>query len=208
MQARRRRQRGSEALRAGRGPRPAQPDRRRPSRQQDEDALREDARERSLGLTRRRRRRRARRGARRGTASPPRRPSSTHTVLSECRAQSDAQSPAASRAGYFAPVLAAGRAGAARSAPSDEAIASSAVAVLGHQAAADPVSEGRSAVGGLVKVNHAWLEVIGVLADRDLGQDQFRGRAARPRRATVSTCRWRVGAARVSASSRMEDESR
>ena len=37
-------------------------------------------------------------------------------------------------------------------------------AVLGHQAAADLFPAG-NAVGGLVKVNHVWLEVVGVLAD-------------------------------------------
>ena len=54
----------------------------------------------------------------------------------------------------------------------DDALA--AVAVLGSQAAHDLFPDG-AAVGRLVKVNHVWLRVIGVLADRDLGQDKFEG---------------------------------
>ncbi|MGH9141446.1 MAG: ABC transporter permease, partial [Vicinamibacterales bacterium] len=34
---------------------------------------------------------------------------------------------------------------------------------------------GGHAVGGLVKVNQVWLRVVGVLADRDLGKDNFQG---------------------------------
>src|SRR5690606_15734689 len=34
---------------------------------------------------------------------------------------------------------------------------------------------GGDPVGQLVKVNHVWLEVGGVLADRDLGKDKFEG---------------------------------
>ncbi|MDV2450091.1 ABC transporter permease [Xanthomonas hortorum] len=56
----------------------------------------------------------------------------------------------------------------------DDEAALAAVAVLGHQAAAD-LFPGATAVGGLVKVNHLWLEVVGVLADRDLGKDSFEG---------------------------------
>ncbi len=55
----------------------------------------------------------------------------------------------------------------------DDALA--AVAVLGHQAATDLFPDGSDPLGQLVKVNHAWLEVVGVLADRDLGKDQFEG---------------------------------
>ncbi|MEP6483996.1 MAG: ABC transporter permease [Rudaea sp.] len=54
----------------------------------------------------------------------------------------------------------------------DEELA--AVAVLGYQAAHDLFPQGH-AVGQLVKVNHVWLRVIGVLADRDLGQEKFEG---------------------------------
>jgi len=49
-----------------------------------------------------------------------------------------------------------------------------AVAVIGHQAAKTLFPD-RDAVGELVKVNHAWFEVIGVLSDRDLSKDQFEG---------------------------------
>ena len=48
------------------------------------------------------------------------------------------------------------------------------VAVLGAQAARSlfPKSD---AVGQRIKVNHLWLEVIGVLQDRDLSKDEFEG---------------------------------
>ncbi|EIL92697.1 ABC transporter permease [Rhodanobacter sp. 115] len=49
-----------------------------------------------------------------------------------------------------------------------------AVAVLGHQAAVELFPGGR-ALGRLVKVNHVWLRVVGVLADRDLDKNQFEG---------------------------------
>ena len=49
-----------------------------------------------------------------------------------------------------------------------------AVAVLGHQAARTLFPDG-DAVGRSVKVNHVWLEVVGVLADRDLSADRFEG---------------------------------
>ena len=49
-----------------------------------------------------------------------------------------------------------------------------AVAVLGFQAAHSLFPKG-GAVGQLVKINHAWFEVVGVLADRDLAKDQFEG---------------------------------
>jgi putative ABC transport system permease protein len=49
-----------------------------------------------------------------------------------------------------------------------------AVAVLGSQAAHDLFPDGK-ALDRLVKVNHVWLRVVGVLADRDLGQDKFEG---------------------------------
>lgn len=48
------------------------------------------------------------------------------------------------------------------------------VAVLGHQAAAELFPRGK-ALGRLVKVDNVWLTVVGVLADRDLGQDKFEG---------------------------------
>jgi putative ABC transport system permease protein len=49
-----------------------------------------------------------------------------------------------------------------------------AVAVLGNQAARELFPDGK-ALGHIVKVNHVWLRVIGVLADRDLGKDTFEG---------------------------------
>jgi len=49
-----------------------------------------------------------------------------------------------------------------------------AVVVLGHQAAHDLFPDGK-ALGRLVKINQAWWRVVGVLADRDLGQDKFEG---------------------------------
>ncbi len=49
-----------------------------------------------------------------------------------------------------------------------------AVAVLGFQAARSLFPKG-GALGQLVKINHAWFEVVGVLADRDLAKDQFEG---------------------------------
>jgi putative ABC transport system permease protein len=73
---------------------------------------------------------------------------------------------------YFAlssQVLAAGR---ELTAADDQALA--AVAVLGHQAAAE-LFPGGHALGRLVKVNQVWLRVVGVLADRDLARDQFEG---------------------------------
>jgi putative ABC transport system permease protein len=49
-----------------------------------------------------------------------------------------------------------------------------AVAVLGAQAAHELFPHGK-ALGHLIKVNQVWLRVVGVLADRDLGQDKFEG---------------------------------
>jgi putative ABC transport system permease protein len=48
------------------------------------------------------------------------------------------------------------------------------VAVIGHQAASALFPDG-NALGRHVKINHVWLEVIGILADRDLGKDRFEG---------------------------------
>ena len=48
------------------------------------------------------------------------------------------------------------------------------VAVLGAQAARELFPEGQ-AIGQKIKVNHLWLEVIGVLQDRDLGKEEFEG---------------------------------
>lgn len=49
-----------------------------------------------------------------------------------------------------------------------------AVAVLGYQAA-HTLFPHDSALGQLIKVDHVWLRVVGVLVDRDLGQDKFEG---------------------------------
>ncbi|HPF72055.1 MAG: ABC transporter permease [Lysobacteraceae bacterium] len=49
-----------------------------------------------------------------------------------------------------------------------------AVAVLGHQVAHDLFPNG-NAIGAYIKLNHVWLQVVGVLADRDLAKDQFEG---------------------------------
>jgi len=62
--------------------------------------------------------------------------------------------------------------GRALTAEDDDRLA--AVAVLGHQAARELFPDGR-ALDRLVKVNHVWLRVVGVLADRDLGKDKFEG---------------------------------
>ncbi len=48
------------------------------------------------------------------------------------------------------------------------------VAVLGAQAARDLFPAG-DPLGQRIKVNHLWLEVVGVLADRDLSKDEFQG---------------------------------
>ena len=48
------------------------------------------------------------------------------------------------------------------------------VAVLGAQAATSLFPDG-NALGGRIKVNHLWVEVVGVLEDRDLSKDEFQG---------------------------------
>jgi putative ABC transport system permease protein len=48
------------------------------------------------------------------------------------------------------------------------------VAVLGAQAARD-LFPGQDPLGERVKVNHLWLEVVGVLEDRDLSREEFQG---------------------------------
>jgi len=62
--------------------------------------------------------------------------------------------------------------GRALTADDDDRLA--AVAVLGYQAARDLFPDG-AALGRLIKVNHVWLRVVGVLADRDLSNDKFEG---------------------------------
>ncbi len=63
-------------------------------------------------------------------------------------------------------------AGRALDANDDQRLA--AVAVLGSQAAHELFPDGKP-LNRLIKVNQVWLRVVGVLADRDLGKDQFEG---------------------------------
>ena len=94
----------------------------------------------------------------------------THSVFSDAgtgHIQASGVSP-----DYFTLASLSLAAGRALSDEDDAALA--AVAVLGHQAAAE-LFPGADAVGQLVKVNHVWLRVVGVLADRDLGADKFEG---------------------------------
>ncbi|CAD2265232.1 ABC transporter permease [Xanthomonas arboricola] len=138
------------------------------TRQQD-DATRKESRSRSLGLST------ADAeaalvvvpGAQRWAAEKRVR---TYSVFSD-RGRSDAQASGIS-ADWFA--LSSLDIAYGRAFDADDEAALAAVAVLGHQAAAD-LFPGGTAVGGLVKVNHLWLEVVGVLADRDLGKDSFEG---------------------------------
>jgi len=97
-------------------------------------------------------------------------PIKTHSVFSDS-GSSDAQASGVSAA-YFE--LSSLRVAEGRALTAEDEGALAAVAVLGHQAARDLFPSG-GAIGRHVKVNHAWLEVVGVLADRDLGKDQFEG---------------------------------
>src|SRR5690606_24441638 len=97
-------------------------------------------------------------------------PIRTHSVFSD-HGGSDARASGVSPDFFELSSLQVAR-GRALTAEDDATMA--AVAVLGHQAAAD-LFPGGDALGGYVKVNHAWLQVVGVLADRDLGKDQFEG---------------------------------
>ena len=94
----------------------------------------------------------------------------THSVLSEF-ANSDATASGVTP-DYFALASLQVAKGRAFDAADDDRLA--AVAVIGHQAAKTLFPD-VDAVGQLVKVNHAWFEVVGVLADRDLSKDQFEG---------------------------------
>ena len=103
-----------------------------------------------------------------------------HAVYSDAGG-SDAQASGVSP-GYFA--LSALEAAHGRLLEDADDAALAPVAVLGHQAARSlfPVADGApaegagaAAIGNYVKVNHVWLRVVGVLADRDLGQDRFEG---------------------------------
>ena len=135
---------------------------------QDEETLRE-VRQRSLGLTLA--------DARAASAVVPGAKSfaaekaiKTHSVFSD-HGKSDATANGVTP-GYFALaslVVAEGRA-----LNDDDEAAARAVAVLGRQAATSLFPQG-AAVGQEIKVNHVWLEVVGVLADRDLSTDNFEG---------------------------------
>jgi len=139
------------------------------ARTQDEDARRE-TRERSLGLRLD--------DARAAMAVVPgaqryagEKAIKTHGAFSD-HGSSDAQASGVSP-DFFALSSLQVASGRALSQDDDDALA--AVAVLGHQAAASLFPDGSDPVGQLVKVNHVWLEVVGVLADRDLGKDRFEG---------------------------------
>lgn len=139
------------------------------ARPQDEDARRE-TRERSLGLSVA--------DARAALAVVPgaerfaaEKAIKTYAAFSD-HGRSDAQASGVSP-DYFALSSLRVAKGRALTGADDDALA--AVAVLGHQAAADLFPGGGDPVGQLVKVNHVWLQVVGVLADRDLGKDQFEG---------------------------------
>ena len=61
-----------------------------------------------------------------------------------------------------------------RSLNEDDEAALAPVAVLGHQAAQSLFPDG-DALGRALKLNHVWLTVVGVLADRDLSRSDFEG---------------------------------
>ncbi|MGY6518072.1 MAG: ABC transporter permease [Lysobacteraceae bacterium] len=94
----------------------------------------------------------------------------THAIFSD-HAGSDSTAHGVSP-GYFA--LAALAVVEGRSLTPDDEARIAPVAVIGHQVAAR-LFPGGGAVGGEIKVNHAWLTVVGVLADRDLSADRFEG---------------------------------
>ncbi|WP_240635151.1 ABC transporter permease [Lysobacter enzymogenes] len=106
-------------------------------------------------------------GAQRYAAEKPIR---THSVFSD-DGRSDAQASGVSPDYFQLSSLRVAK-GRALTAQDDRALA--AVAVLGHQAAAD-LFPGADPLGRYLKVNHVWLQVVGVLADRDLSKDQFEG---------------------------------
>jgi len=97
-------------------------------------------------------------------------PIKTHSVFSDS-GSSDAQASGVS-ADYFALSSLHVAQGRALDAHDEDTLA--AVAVIGGQVARELFPDGK-ALGQPVKVNHVWLDVVGVLADRDLGKDQFEG---------------------------------
>ncbi len=97
-------------------------------------------------------------------------PIRTHSAFSDS-GRSDAQAFGVS-ADFFA--LSSLRTARGRTLQAEDEARLAPVAVLGHQAASD-LFPGGGAVGRQVKVNHAWLEVVGVLEDRDLDEAKFQG---------------------------------
>lgn len=94
----------------------------------------------------------------------------TYAVFSD-RGSSDAQASGVSPDWFELSSLRVAK-GRALNAEDDATLAS--VAVLGHQTAAN-LFPNSDPIGQLLKVNHVWLEVVGVLADRDLGKKDFEG---------------------------------
>ncbi|GAB1408785.1 ABC transporter permease [Thermomonas brevis] len=98
-------------------------------------------------------------------------PVKTHSVFSDYSDSSNSQASGVSPDWFVLSSLKIAR-GRALTDLDDAELA--AVAVLGHKAAFDLFPQ-RDPIGEYVKVNHVWLEVVGVLADRDLGKDSFEG---------------------------------
>jgi putative ABC transport system permease protein len=136
--------------------------------QQDPETLKE-TRARSLGLTLEdaRAARDVVPGAERYAAEKQIR---TYAVFSDS-AKSDAQTSGVSP-DYFS--LAALRIAEGRTLTQTDNDTLAAVAVIGHQVAHTLFPDGH-AIGNLIKVNHVWMRVVGVLEDRDLGKDKFEG---------------------------------
>ncbi|MCK7592381.1 ABC transporter permease [Pseudomarimonas salicorniae] len=134
----------------------------------DQDALRE-RRQRSLGLSMADARA-ALAVVPEATAVAAEKDLRVHEVLAGSR-RSDAKASAVTP-DYFA--LSALRVAEGRLFEAADEAGLAAVAVLGHQAAASLFPDG-SAVGQSIKLNHAWLQVIGVLEDRDFSKADFEG---------------------------------
>ena len=94
----------------------------------------------------------------------------THSVFSDA-GRSDAQASGVSADWFQLSSLEVAK---GRTLSKQDETSLAAVAVLGHQAATD-LFPGVDPIGQLIKVNHVWLEVVGVLGDRDLGKDDFEG---------------------------------
>ena len=94
----------------------------------------------------------------------------THSVFSDA-GRSDAQASGVSAEWFKLSSLDVTK---GRTLSTEDEASLAAVAVLGHQAATD-LFPGVDPIGQLIKVNHVWLEVVGVLGDRDLGKDDFEG---------------------------------